>query len=144
MWIHLLTLALISGASAAGDTTPPTSSGDGGDGGYVIKGSKTSDKPWWRKPAPAPTALPRVAQKRARAIVKEAFVTALVAEKTDADIESATKKFATLASQFWRLQSQLLGAGISRERAEAEFRARVVAEFNRTNEESAAIALLLL
>jgi hypothetical protein len=141
MWIHLLTLALISGASPAADTTPPINNGDGGS---IIKGGRASDKPWWRKPAPAPTALPRVAQKRARAIVKEAFATALAAEKTDADIESATKKFATLASQFWRLQSQLLGTGIGRERAEAEFRARVVAEFNRTNEESAAIALLLL
>jgi hypothetical protein len=141
MWIHLLTLALISGASTAGDTTPPVNDGDGG---YVIKGSRASDKPWWRKPAPAPTALPRVAQKRARVIVKEAFITALAAEKTDADIQAANKRFETLAGQFWRLQLQLLGAGISRDRAEAEFRARVVAEFNRTNEESAAIALLLL
>jgi hypothetical protein len=142
MWIHLLTLALISGAGGSGSVTPPVNNGDGG--GYVIKGIKASAKPWWRKPAPLPEPLPRVAQKQARAIVKAGFKAALKAEISDADISAATQQFATLAGQFWRLQLQKMGAGISRERAEAEFRARVVAEFNRINEESAAIALLLL
>jgi hypothetical protein len=122
MWIHLLTLALISGAN--GTPAPPVNNGDGG--GYVIKGSKASEKPWWRKPAPLPEPLPRVAQKQARAIVKAGFKAALKAEISDADISAATQQFKTLAGQFWRLQLQ------------------VVAEFNRINEESAAIALLLL
>ncbi len=145
MWIHLLTLALISGASPAGDTTPPVIDGDGG--GYYIKG----DKPWWRKPAPTPEPLPRAAQKRARAIVLKTVAEAFAAENVGGNTNISANQFETLAGQFskhaeqfWQLQLRYLGDGISKARATAELQARVVAEFHKINQENAVVALLLL